>query len=343
MPRATTSPPGFPCCCQTHGAVLVANAEFGNRCLSAYCVACEDRVLLVPAVLSSCSVAAASKERSTLYHVRAINGVVGICRCDTCDLHCKSLERVRTNAPMRPERVGVSSLFQYGVSCVIARGRGCVQRPHNPLSQAMLINSADLMGGNSEPDGFRGFGRVHLEAGMPLDGLGDMSLFVVDAAEVEMQDYTINEYEFELNPDTELELRATLAWIDPPVSPDASIQLLHDLDLTVVAPDGTLYRMFSDGADDRNVVERVIVPASDVGAASGTWTVAVSCLSLSEDVQAYSLVVTGPIVAGSGAVSTREASAAVGNRGPGFLARFVTAATTVLIATFAGCAWLGGA
>ena len=64
----------------------------------------------------------------------------------------------------------------------------------------MLINSADLMGESSEPDGFRGFGRVHLEAGMPLDGRDNMALFVADAFETELDEYTIDEYHFDMLP-----------------------------------------------------------------------------------------------------------------------------------------------
>ena len=160
----------------------------------------------------------------------------------------------------------------------------------------MLINSADLMGGSSEPDGFRGFGRVHLEAGMPLNGLDNMALFVADAFETELDEFTTDEYHFDMIPGTGLELRATLAWIDPPAAIESSIQLLNDLDLTVTGPDGsTLYRMFSDRADDRNVVERVIVPVDIVSVGGGTWTVAESSAGLTTGTQSYSLVVTGPI------------------------------------------------
>lgn len=177
----------------------------------------------------------------------------------------------------------------------------------------MLVNSADLMGGGSEPDGFRGFGRVHLEGGMPLGAEGDLGLFVADAFETEIEEYSIHEYRFELLPNTGLELRATLSWLDPPVSAEASQQMLNDLDLTLVAPDGkTLYRMWRDGADVKNVIERVIVPSSV--ATIGTWTVAVSCLDLTTNAQPYSLVVTGPVDVDSGGFSRREATGAAMDR-----------------------------
>lgn len=173
--------------------------------------------------------------------------------------------------------------------------------------QAMLVNGANLMGGSSEPDGSRGFGRVHLEAGLPLDAEGDLGLFVADAFQVEIEDKTVHEYQFEVLPNTGLELRATLAWLDPPASAESSVQLMNDLDLTLVAPDATSHRMWSGGADDRNVIERVIVSSGAV--TSGTWTVAVSCYGLTTESQPYSLIVTGPIDVGSGAFSQGEASA----------------------------------
>ena len=206
-------------------------------------------------------------------------------------------------------------------------------------SQAILVNSADLMGGDSEPDGFRGFGRVRLEGGLPLGAEGDLGLFVADAFETEIEPYTIHEYKFNLLPDTGVELRATLTWLDPPASAESSVQLINDLDLTVVAPDGTtLYRMWSDGADNKNVIERVIVSSSV--ADSGTWTVAVSCFGLTTDTQAYSLVVTGPIDAQSGAFSQREATGAAMDRvRPGTIVFFVTSFAVVFGMLGAAMPW----
>lgn len=63
----------------------------------------------------------------------------------------------------------------------------------------MLINSANTMGGSSEPNGERGFGRVHLEAGMPLDGAGNLALFVTDSADTEMAEFTEDVYTFEVS------------------------------------------------------------------------------------------------------------------------------------------------
>ena len=168
----------------------------------------------------------------------------------------------------------------------------------------MLINSADLIG-SPEPNGNRGFGRVHLKAGMPFDGRDDMALFVADALKTELAENTTDEYHFEMVSGKELELRVTLAWIDPPVTAESAAQLINDLDLTVVGPDrSTEYKMFSGRVDNSNVIERVIVPADTVSESSGTWTVTVSSSGLIMGTQPYSLVVTGPIDEGSGAKPT---------------------------------------
>ncbi|CAN0198353.1 unnamed protein product [Ectocarpus sp. 6 AP-2014] len=171
--------------------------------------------------------------------------------------------------------------------------------PSAATVKALLINSANLMGGSSEPDGFRGFGRVHLEAGMPLEGEGDLVLFVADALDTSIAAGTLDEYLFDVDADAGLDLRATLSWIDPPATATSAVQLVHNLDLVVVSPDGTTYRMWgSDTTDNRNVNERVIVDATDV--VTGTWTVWVWANRLVTDSQSYSLVVNGAISPGTG-------------------------------------------
>ena len=157
----------------------------------------------------------------------------------------------------------------------------------------MLINSANLIGGSREPDGFRGFGRVHLDAGMPLDSNGALGLLVVDSATATIDSYDENTEVIDIDGDADLDLRVTLAWIDPPATALSAVQLVNDLDLVLTSPSGATYTMWESGASDTvNVVERVIVPAASME--SGQWTVTVSAKQLLA-VQGYSLVVTGPI------------------------------------------------
>ncbi|CAM9449287.1 unnamed protein product, partial [Hapterophycus canaliculatus] len=166
--------------------------------------------------------------------------------------------------------------------------------PSAATVKAMIINSASLMGGSSEPDGFRGFGRVHLAAGMPMHGTGKTGILVVDSSEADIASYGEKTVGINVDGDAGVELRATLCWIDPPATALSATQLQHDLDLVVKAPSGATYTMWMSGASDTvNVIERVIVPAETVE--SGEWSVLVSAKGLLTDKQSYSLVVTGAI------------------------------------------------
>lgn len=175
----------------------------------------------------------------------------------------------------------------------------CLHFRMHLFRQALLINSANLMGGSSEPDGYRGFGRIHLEAGMPLGGEGNLTLFVADANYTSIPELSGTSYTFDVDADAGLDFRATLCWIDPAAVTFSAIQLVNDLDLSVISPNGTTHTMWSSGATDAvNVNERVIVDSADVE--TGTWTVWVRSGRLSTDDQTYSLVVNGAISPGTG-------------------------------------------
>ncbi|CAN0059252.1 unnamed protein product [Scytosiphon promiscuus] len=166
--------------------------------------------------------------------------------------------------------------------------------PSAATVKAMIINSAHLMGGSSEPDGFRGFGRVHLEAGMPMHGTGRTGLLVVDSSRASISSHGEQTITVSVDGDAGVDLRATLCWIDPPATALSATQLQHDLDLVVRAPSGAAYTMWMSGeADTVNVIERVIVPAETME--SGEWSIIVSAKGLLTDEQSYSLVITGAI------------------------------------------------
>lgn len=205
------------------------------------------------------------------------------------------------NYDLRPSRVQISS----------ASSARPPPRALLHVSQALLINSANLMGGDPEPDGFRGFGRIHLEMGLPLDGDGTLALYVADAGDTSIADSSEREYVFDVDADAGLDFRATLSWTDPPATTFSGFQLVHDLDLTVFSPSGTTYTMWSTGEKDAvNVNERVVVDAADVE--SGTWTVLVSSNSFTvDDTQTYSLVVNGAISPGAGGVTDPAADTSV--------------------------------
>ncbi|MGJ3258188.1 MAG: S8 family serine peptidase [Rhodospirillales bacterium] len=104
-------------------------------------------------------------------------------------------------------------------------------------------------------------------------------------------------------------LRVTLAWDDPPSPGDTTASLLNDLDLTLIAPDGTTYTpweldpdnpsapavrsSFAPGVavpaaslDRRNTVEQVVVD----NAAAGTWTIRVKARALTLPTQTFAVV-----------------------------------------------------
>jgi subtilase family serine protease len=100
-------------------------------------------------------------------------------------------------------------------------------------------------------------------------------------------------------------LKVSLVWTDFPSSSTAAVNLVNDLDLTVIAPDGTTYlgNVFTGGwsapggAPDRlNNVENVYLFA----AGAGTWTVVVSGHNVPSGPQPFALVVDNPSQTGSG-------------------------------------------
>lgn len=113
-------------------------------------------------------------------------------------------------------------------------------------------------------------------------------------------------------------LRVTLVWLDPAGAPNAggvddpSSALVNDLDLTLIAPDGTAFYPWSldprdpsaaatrSGPNHVDNIEVLDVPEQD-NAFDGTWTVRVSAGPLDRGVpQTFALVSGVPLAAASG-------------------------------------------
>ena len=87
-------------------------------------------------------------------------------------------------------------------------------------------------------------------------------------------------------------LRFLLAWTDPPASLSAAKQLVNDLDLVVLGPDGSSYHgNASPSGDHVNNVEGVVVNNPPIG----TYRVTVRAFNVPVAAQPYALVVAGPI------------------------------------------------
>jgi len=102
-------------------------------------------------------------------------------------------------------------------------------------------------------------------------------------------------------------VKVSVAWTDAPGTPGAATELVNDLDLTVTAPDGTMYlgNNFVDGAsaaggtpDAKNNLENVYISNPAVG----VYTVTVTGVNVPTGPQDYALIVSyggGPTPVGN--------------------------------------------
>jgi subtilisin family serine protease len=175
----------------------------------------------------------------------------------------------------------------------------------NPLpstTKALLIHGAEDLDDpstsylNPGPDFSSGYGRINDRRAVEL-----VANHVEGAIEQELTD----EYQVEIT--SQASFKVTLVWDDVPAESNAGRALVNDLDLEVIAPDGsTVYgpwildasqeerpaqrNVWSSGdpgvRDTVNVVEQVLVDEPD----AGTWTIRVSGSSVPLGPQPYSIV-----------------------------------------------------
>ncbi|MDX1620440.1 MAG: S8 family serine peptidase [Nitriliruptorales bacterium] len=145
--------------------------------------------------------------------------------------------------------------------------------PSPALAKALLVNTAEDLFRKDVPNPDEGWGRVNL--GNLFDAT--VSRVINDQSTVlTMLDET-HERQVEVT-DPGRPLRITLAWTDAPAAPvtdPADAALVNDLDLEVLAPDGTtVFRgnVFDDGAsapggdpDRLDNLENVFIPAPQIG------------------------------------------------------------------------------
>ncbi|MDQ3991532.1 MAG: S8 family serine peptidase [Actinomycetota bacterium] len=180
--------------------------------------------------------------------------------------------------------------------------------PSPAMSKALLVNSATDMGTPNIPNGDEGWGRVNLGA-----------LFDHQASRVYLDQSVVftdfdQAHEIAVTPaDPSKPFKVTLTWSDAPAAAGASRTLVNDLDLHVIAPDGSSYagNAFSMGwsvadagtPDRLNNVENVFTPAAQ----PGTYQVRVSAYNVpgsavpdSEELasQDFALVISNARVAG---------------------------------------------
>lgn len=171
-----------------------------------------------------------------------------------------------------------------------------INKPSASLIKATLINGAEDLGTPNIPNNNEGWGQIDLENSLsPTFGGTMLDVFHDDARELQAGFSLL--YSFDMDASKGVDL--TLAWSDAEGSanaPQSESRLMNDLDLILVAPDGTTYlgNNFANGisvsggsADALNNIERVRLPAG-TSTQSGEWMVMVEHRGGSS--QRYSMV-----------------------------------------------------
>jgi subtilase family protein/flagellar hook capping protein FlgD len=181
--------------------------------------------------------------------------------------------------------------------------------PSAALLKAMAVNAAsNNMLGQVAPNNDIGWGKVSADS--VLYFAGDLrKLLMVDHTDGlghgQFIEYQVNVV------DGSQPLEVTLCWTDYPGNPAAAIQLVNNLNLSVVQG-ATVYRgnVFVNGfsatggsADDRNVEENVRIQAP----APGLWTVRIDAPQVPFGPQPFGLCITGGVGSGAGALALDRA------------------------------------
>ncbi|RJU95518.1 MAG: hypothetical protein DWC10_08095 [Candidatus Poseidoniales archaeon] len=179
------------------------------------------------------------------------------------------------------------------------REQAGIGSPSSALVKAALINGAKDLGAPDIPNDAEGWGQIDLERTvLPMDGSTALDNFFDDKKSLSPGFGLL--YSFSLDPIHGADI--TLAWTDEAGSanaPQSESRLVNDLDLVLVAPDGTewLGNQFAQGfsaaggtADDVNNVERIRIAPGALSGSSGTWIVKVLHRGGSD--QDFALVVT---------------------------------------------------
>ncbi|MFW3146393.1 MAG: S8 family serine peptidase [Thermoplasmatota archaeon] len=183
-----------------------------------------------------------------------------------------------------------------------------ISDPSAALIKATLINGARPLNGNwsSVPNRFEGWGRANLTNSLCTNDSDAGVLRFIDnssglaTGSTHSRLYTVKK--------GSSDLVATLVWTDYPGSNTSSVKLVNDLDLTITAPNGTVYRgnglLYSQQsqADRRNNVERIFIRSPT----TGIYKVNVTGYSVAMGPQPYSLVMSGDFTGAAGSIAWEE-------------------------------------
>ncbi|MEM3396470.1 MAG: S8 family serine peptidase [Thermoplasmata archaeon] len=167
--------------------------------------------------------------------------------------------------------------------------------PSAALIKAALINSGVPFAAFSVPNNDIGWGIINLDRVLYFNGDTER-LRVVDFRDGLLTGDCV-EYLYYVS-NSSVPLKITLAWTDYPGEPLSSRAIVNDLDLIVVAPNGTQYlgNVFANGqsipggiSDNTNVEECVYLNTPEVG----LYRVRISAVNVPFGPQDFALVVTG--------------------------------------------------
>ena len=189
-----------------------------------------------------------------------------------------------------PNAAGASVLIREYLMEVAGR-----PAPQGALIKGLLILGAEDSGSRDIPNMDEGWGRVNLVNSL-IPGT-DTGIWVDDRTTV--RSGQTREYLFNLSR-SNTPFKAVLTWSDYPGNTWSNKQLQNDLDMVVIAPDGTEYlgNDFSNGrsttggdADDINNVEVALIDQADMG----VWTIRISDVAHGgqRSDQAFALAVRG--------------------------------------------------
>jgi len=221
-----------------------------------------------------------------------------------------------------PVAAGAAALLrQYLMEGRLPRHRSFT--PSAALLKAMMINSATNVnrrysgtctgaqqnidyGNAATPNEYQGFGRVTLQNVVPEGtNKGAFNTYVYDDENLSSFGSRMHEVKITAPSDgsTMKDLRITLVWTDPPATSAAGKILVHDLDLYVLGPTGTVtYANGRSSPDTLNNVERIQLLASSL-TVGDTYLVNVTAKALvASQTQSYSLVITGNVETALGAL-----------------------------------------
>jgi hypothetical protein len=213
---------------------------------------------------------------------------------------CRTVEKACASSHATPLAAAAAAVirqyFQEGFHPSGTRRASDARTPSGALLKATLVHGTRLI--SSGPDDLGGWGVVDLAAALGFAGARGPTIIEDVRKAAGLITGEIRERVIAVD-EAKATLRATLVWTDPPGAVGAATSLVNDLDLEVVAPDGTLFlgnvyeggRSVPGGAADRiNDVEMVSIERP----ALGSWTVRVRAthIPVGDPGQGYALIIS---------------------------------------------------